>query len=48
VIFRFVVLMAIAILALWLIGLVTGDCLLVVVIAVGCGCWGRRLRRSGD
>lgn len=43
---RFLVLGAIALAALWLIGRVTGDSVLVVVAALACGYWGRRLRRS--
>lgn len=43
---RLLVLGAIVLGALWLIGRVTGDSVLVVVIALGCGYWGRRLRRS--
>jgi hypothetical protein len=44
VIVRFLVLGVIALGALWLIGRVTGDSVLVVALA--CGYWGRRLRRS--
>jgi hypothetical protein len=46
VIVRFLALGAVLLAALWLVGRVTGDSVLVVVIALGCGYWGRRLRRS--
>lgn len=44
---RLVVLLAAATLAIWLIGALTGQVGLVLVVAIAAALYGRRLRRSG-